>query len=52
MVINEKRKFKKTLIRSYIKNVDYIISKNKLTTADRPSETILISISCFTPLKI
>ena len=47
MVTNEERKFKKTLVRSYIKNVDYKITKNKLTTAGRPSETILISISCF-----
>jgi phage anti-repressor protein len=36
-----------TLVRSYTKNVDYTISKKSLTTAGRPSETILISISCF-----
>jgi phage anti-repressor protein len=42
-----KDNLKKTLIRSYIKNVDYTISKKKLTTAGRPTETILISISCF-----
>ena len=46
MVANE-RKLKKTLVRSYIKNVDYKITKNKLTTTGRPSEIILISISCF-----
>ncbi len=43
----QKFNLKKTLIRSYIKNVDYTVKKNKLTTAGRPSETILISISCF-----
>ena len=42
-----KEHLKKTLVRSYVKNIDYKINKEKLSTAGRPSETILISISCF-----
>jgi phage anti-repressor protein len=49
-----KADLKKTLVRSYIKNVDYKISINKSDQnqnqkqkGGRPSETILISTSCF-----
>jgi phage anti-repressor protein len=38
---------KKTLVRSYIKNIDYKMYKEKLSTAGRPSDNILISTSCF-----
>ena len=43
---------KATLERSYIKNVDYNITKNKSDSKGRPSETILISTSCFKRLSM
>lgn len=43
---------KTTLERSYIKNVDYKITKNKTFDKGRPSETILISTSCFKRLSM
>jgi len=43
-----KADLKKTIVRSYIENVDYKISINKSgSKGGRPSETILISTSCF-----
>jgi phage anti-repressor protein len=43
-----KSDLKKTLIRSYIENIDYKISIEKsLNKTGRPSEMILISTSCF-----
>ena len=41
-----KDNLKKTLINSYIKNVDYKIKKIKSTTAGKPREEILITSNC------
>lgn len=38
---------KKTLIASYRENIDYKVSQNKMTTAGRPSEKILLTPDCF-----
>ena len=38
---------KRTLINSYILNIDYKISINKLITAGRPRETIFLTTDCF-----
>jgi len=39
---------KKTLKESYIKNIDYVIIKDKLTgKKGKPSETILLTPKCF-----
>ena len=43
-----KDNLKTTIIRSYIKNIDYSITINKSgSKGGRPSETILITTSCF-----
>ena len=43
-----KNTIKDTLTESYIKNIDYKITKNKPTGLNgKPSETILLSPKCF-----
>jgi len=42
-----KSDLKATLINSYIKNIDYIITKNKRGTLGGQSETILLTPKCF-----
>lgn len=42
-----KDSIKRTLIESYRKNIDYKISKDKLTSVGRPSEKIWLTPDCF-----
>lgn len=50
MVKYEKNGFKKTLIRTYIKNIDYIINKNNnknIGSGGHNKENILLTPDCF-----
>ncbi len=46
-LLMRKDSIKRTLMESYRKNIDYKITENKLTTAGRPSERILLTPDCF-----
>jgi phage anti-repressor protein len=44
---SRKDSLKRTLLETYRKNIDYKISENKMTTAGRPSEKIMLTPDCF-----
>ena len=46
-LIVRKDSIKKTLLETYRKNIDYKITQNKMTTAGRPSEKIMLTPDCF-----